>query len=506
MPAKQYLPDMQTRVIQAVMGKRWLEFPHIVMAVMAAGIILALATTSSYAQRGPKSVAELAERLQDAVVNISTTQTVAGPKGVPLPRVPEGSPFEEFFKEFFDKQQQGQPRRVNSLGSGFVIDPSGLIVTNNHVIEQADEIIVSFNDGQKLKVEEIVGRDSKTDLAILRVKPEKPLKAVSLGDSQKMRVGDWVMAIGNPFGLGGTVTVGIISAKKRDINAGPYDEFIQTDAAINRGNSGGPLFNMDGEVIGINTAIISPTGGSIGIGFAVPANNAAYVIEQLKKFGETRRGWLGVRIQTVTDSIAESLGMDAPTGALVASITEDSPAAKAGLEAGDVILNFDGQQIDSMRTLPRIVARTVVGDTIDIEVLRGEEKKTIKVTIGLLPEKTVAAKTPGEEPQAASEPKTTSLLGLSIALMSDELRARFKIDAEVKGVVVTKVEPDSSAAEKNIKAGDVIVEVTRSEVSKPSDVRKQVEAVKKSGRKSVLLLIDDGQGELRFVAVPVNDG
>ena len=235
MTAKYYLSEQQPRVISSVMAKCRAGILSGLIVVLIAGTFLILAAAPSYAQRGPKSVADLAERLQDAVVNISTTQIVAGPKGVPLPRVPEGSPFEEFFKEFFDKQQQGQPRRQNSLGSGFVIDPSGLIVTNNHVIEQANEIIVSFNDGQKLKVEEIVGRDSKTDLAILRVKPEKPLKAVSFGDSQKMRVGDWVMAIGNPFGLGGSVTVGIISAKKRDINAGPYDEFIQTDAAINRG-------------------------------------------------------------------------------------------------------------------------------------------------------------------------------------------------------------------------------------------------------------------------------
>ena len=270
-------------------------------------------------------------------------------------------------------------------------------------------------------------------------------------------------------------------------------------------NSGGPLFNMDGEVIGVNTAIISPTGGSIGIGFAVPSNTAVHVIDQLKKFGETRRGWLGVRIQTVTDSIAESLGMDEPTGALVASVTPDSPAAKAGIEAGDVILRFNNLDVEAMRGLPRIVARTRIGETVDVEILRGEKKKTVRVTIGRLPEQAVAAKTE-DKPTSEPEAKTTSLLGLSIAKMSDELRSRYKIGKDVKGVVVTEVEPESAAAEKNIKAGDVIVEVTRSEVTKPAQVRAEVDEVKKSGRKSVLFLIDDGKGELRFVALPVDGG
>jgi serine protease Do len=315
------------------------------------------------------------------------------------------------------------------------------------------------------------------------------------------------MAIGNPFGLGGTVTVGIISAKKRDINAGPYDEFLQTDAAINRGNSGGPLFNMQGEVIGVNTAIISPTGGSIGIGFAVPSNTATHIIEQLRKFGETRRGWLGVRIQTVTDTIAESLGMDEPEGALVASVTPDSPAADAGVEPGDVILKFDGQDIDSMRSLPRIVARTPIDKAVKVEILRGDKKMTLTVDIGRMPEQPVAASAKEDDKSDKKpEPKTKSLLGLSISKMTDELRSRFKIDSKVKGVVIIAVDPEGAAAEKNIQAGDVIVEVTRTEVSEPDEVDKEVEGVKKSGRKSVLLLIANAKGELRFVAVPVGDG
>ncbi|MCL4170902.1 UNVERIFIED_CONTAM: hypothetical protein GTU68_030060, partial [Idotea baltica] len=305
-----------------------------------------------------------------------------------MPEVPDGSPFQEFFEEFFNRQNPGedQARRVQSLGSGFVVDGTeGIIITNNHVIEGADEITANFNDGTKLKAE-IIGTDEKTDLAVLKVEPEAPLKAVSLGDSDSIRVGDWVMAIGNPFGLGGTVTVGIVSARNRDINSGPYDNFIQTDASINRGNSGGPLFDMDGNVIGINTAIISPSGGSIGIGFAIPAKTATRVIEQLREFGETRRGWLGVRIQEVTDEIAESLGMDEAMGALVAGVTDDGPAAKAKVEPGDVIVRFDGNEVETMRELPRMVAETAIGKDVEVIVLRKGEEVTISVTLERLEE------------------------------------------------------------------------------------------------------------------------
>lgn len=480
---------------------------HLIAAfVLLCATVLMLAMTSkAYSQveiRGPKSVADLAQRLQDAVVNISTTQTVKGSQGIPLPRVPKGSPFEDFFEDFFNNQRRpNRPRRVNSLGSGFVIDESGLIVTNNHVIDGADEIFVNFNDNTKLKVEKIIGTDSKTDIALLQVKSDKPLKALKFGDSNRMRVGDWVMAIGNPFGLGGTVTLGIISAKKRDINSGPYDEFIQTDAAINRGNSGGPLFNMEGDVIGLNTAIISPTGGSIGIGFAVPSNTATHVIDQLRRFGETRRGLLGVRIQSVTDSIAESLGMEKPTGALVASVTPGSPAESAGIKVGDVILTFDGKEVENMRILPKLVARTSIGKTVDVVILRDDNRETVTVTIGRMEERPtkVAAKT--EE----KEPEKTSLLGLSLSELTDELRTKFKIDKKVLGVVITEVSPDSDAAQKNIATGQVIVEVQGTKVKTPDEVKTQVAEKKKAGKKSVLLLIADGKGELRFVAVPVEE-
>jgi serine protease Do len=468
------------------------------------GLCLLLAAVPGLA-RGPASVADVAEGLQDAVVNISTTQTLQGPgEPGPMRKGPNGSPFEEFFDDFFeDEGPDGMPRKVSSLGSGFVIDPSGLIVTNNHVIEGADEIIVNFVDGSKLKVTKILGHDPKTDLALLKVEPKEPLKAVSFGNSSAMRVGDWVMAIGNPFGLGGSVTVGIISATKRDINAGPYDDFIQTDAAINRGNSGGPLFNMEGEVIGVNTAIISPTGGSIGIGFAVPSNTATKVLNQLKEYGETRRGWLGVHVQSVTEEIAEGLGLVEPMGALVASVAPDGPAAAAGIEAGDVILDFDGQEIDNMRDLPRAVVGTAIDKDVPVKLLRGGKTLNITVKIGRLPEDEAEEEDEIEETLPVA-PEGEDLLGLTIAPLTDDLREKYAISDKIDGVVITDVESDSPAARKNVKAGDVIVEVTQEEVHQPHDVIDRLRAVKRSGRGRVLLLLSDAKGELRFVAVPTS--
>jgi serine protease Do len=479
---------------------------------MAAGVVAVLAhaplLTTAFA-RGPDSVADIAEGLQDSVVNISTTQMLKGPaESNPTGPGPKGSPFEEFFDDFFDDEdKEGLPRKVSSLGSGFVIDPSGLVVTNNHVIEGADEIIINFTDGSKLKVIKILGHDPKTDLALLQVEPKKPLKAVTFGDSSKMRVGDWVMAIGNPFGLGGSVTVGIISATKRDINAGPYDDFLQTDAAINRGNSGGPLFNMDGQVIGVNTAIISPSGGSIGIGFAVPSNSAVKVVDQLKQYGETRRGWLGVHVQNVTQEIADSLGMPQPSGALVANVSPNSPASAAGLQPSDVILKFDGQPIENMRSLPRAVASTAIGKSVPVELLRKGQTVDVNVTVGRLPEDEEAedgAGTNGGGEEQETKPEREELLGLSIAPLTEELRNQYGIGRAVEGVVITEVKPDSPAAQKAVKPGDVIVEVTQEKVKQPQDVRARLLAVKKSGRRSVLLLLSDAKGELRFVAVPTS--
>ena len=461
-----------------------------------------LLSTASLAH-GPNSVADIAEGLQDAVVNISTTQTLKGSKdSTAAGPGPKGSPFEEFFDDFFDDEEKdGLPRKVSSLGSGFVIDPSGLIVTNNHVIEGADEIIINFTDGTKLKVTKILGHDPKTDLALLKVEPKKPLHAVTFGDSSKMRVGDWVMAIGNPFGLGGSVTVGIISATKRDINAGPYDDFLQTDAAINRGNSGGPLFNMDGQVIGVNTAIISPTGGSIGIGFAVPSNSAVQVVDQLKQYGETRRGWLGVHIQNVTDEVAESLGLQEPKGALVATVSPDSPAAAAGIQPSDVILSFDGEPIENMRSLPRAVAATAIGRSVPVEVLRKGQTVDLNVTVGRLPESDEAADTSQDDEQqdeGEAPPERQELLGLSISPLTDELRSQYGIGKTIDGVIITEVKPGSAAAQKDVKPGDVIVEVTQEKVRQPQDVLTRLNAVKKSGRRTVLLLLSDAKGELQI--------
>lgn len=475
------------------------------LLALAAGLVLT-APSMALAQRGPQSVAPVAEKLIEAVVNISTSQVARGPQGVPLPKVPKGSPFEEFFDDFFERRGGRVPpseRRVSSLGSGFVIDgKEGLVVTNNHVIEGADEIIINFHDGSKLKVDKIIGKDSKTDIALLKVSPRKPLPSVAFGASAHMRVGDWVMAIGNPFGLGGSLTVGVISATQRDINAGPYDDFLQTDAAINNGNSGGPLFNMDGEVIGVNTAIISPTGGSIGIGFAVPSDIAHLVVDQLKEYGETRRGWLGVRIQSVTEDIAETLGVSENTGALVAAVTPDSPAAKAGLEVGDLILHFDGKEVTRMRGLPRIVAQTPIDKAVDVEVLRKGEKRIFQVTVGRLSEEDeINAGLPQQQPEGPSS--QSGMIGLVVAPLTEELRAKYGLDAKVTGVVVTEVDPLGPAAEKNIKPGDVIVEAAQEPIETPQDLAARIEKVKKAGRSAVLLRVEDAKGELRFVAVPL---
>src|SRR5262249_33161057 len=353
-------------------------------ALIAGAVLLAPSLMEPAAARGPEGIADVAEQVIDAVVNISTSQTVDA-KGGPSLQLPPGSPFEELFEEFNknrrggDQNRERTPRRVNSLGSGFIIDPQGIVVTNNHVIAEADEINVILNDGTKLKAE-LIGKDQKTDIALLRVKPEKPLKGVKFGDSEKVRRGEWVIAIGNPFSFGGSVTAGIVSGRNRELNSGPYDNYIQTDAAINRGNSGGPLFNLDGEVIGINTAIISPSGGSIGIGFAVPTKTALPVIEQLREYRETRRGWLGGRIQQVNDEIAESLGMKQAHGALVAGVDDKGPAKPGGIEPGDVIVKFDGRDIKEMRDLPRVVADTPVGKDVEVVVIRKgkEETRTIK--------------------------------------------------------------------------------------------------------------------------------
>jgi serine protease Do len=484
-------------------ARRW------AMALAGTAVLLAPLSDTATAQgrAGPQSVAPLAERLIDAVVNISTTQTVKGPQGAPLPNVPKGSPFEEFFEDFFSKRNSRpqQDRKASSLGSGFVIDGrEGLIVTNHHVVDGADEITINFRDGSKLKVDKVLGKDTKTDLALLKVTPKKPLSATAFGSSEQMKVGDWVLAIGNPFGLGGSVSVGIISAKQRDINSGPYDDFLQTDAAINKGNSGGPLFNMDGEVIGVNTAIISPSGGSIGIGFAVPADVALSVIDQLRQYGETRRGWLGVKIQSVTEDLAESLGVKENTGALVSGVTPDGPADKAGVVAGDVVTRFDGREVTSTRGLPRLVSQTPIGKTVEIDVLRKGKKISMKVEVGRLQEDPEPAAANKRSDGGGTKPDGTGVvLGLSLAPLDDALRTKHKLDPKVKGLVVVEIDAKSRAAEKGIKVGDVIVEAAQEAVTSVEELGKAVDKVRRANRPNILLRVESGKGDVRFVAVPL---
>jgi serine protease Do len=494
----------------------------IALPMIAVFMLAASAANAQARSNAPDSFADLAQRLLPAVVNISTTQNIPdrqgpgqgpgqgqGPGARPGPEIPQfppGSPFEDFFRDFFDRQGRepnAPPRRATSLGSGFIFDAGGLVVTNNHVIQDADEINVILHDDTNLKAE-VVGRDSKTDLALLRVKTDKKLTAVPFGNSDEMRVGDWVVAIGNPFGLGGTVTAGIISARARDINAGPYDDFLQTDASINRGNSGGPMFNLKGEVIGINTAIFSPSGGSVGIGFAIPSTLAKSVVAQLRDYGRTRRGWLGVRIQGVTPEIAESLGLRGSNGALVASITPGGPAAEAGIQAGDVVLSFDNKEINEMRRLPRIVAETNIDQRVPVKLWRRGEEKTLQVKVGELEaaeEQGLLAAAPEETVPRTSAP-TVDALGMKLSGITTELRQQFELNENLKGVLVTEVAGNSPAAEKGLRPGDVIVEVGQEEVRSPEDVTKKIKAAKDGGRKSILLLVDR-QGDLRFVALGI---
>ncbi|SDB31887.1 DegQ family serine endoprotease [Belnapia rosea] len=460
----------------------------------------------------PPSFAPLARQLLPAVVNISTTQNAQAranrPDAPDMPQAPPGSPFEEFFRDFFNRNRPGQPgqpgqgpeqqrpRRAQSLGSGFVIDTSGIVVTNNHVIDGADEINVILQDNTTIRAE-LLGTDPRTDLAVLRIKTDKPLSAVQFGDSDTAQVGDWVLAIGNPFGLGGTVTAGIVSARGRDIRQGMYDDFIQTDAAINRGNSGGPLFNLEGKVVGINTAIYSPSGGSIGIGFSIPSNLARNITAQLRDGGKVRRGWLGVNIQQVTDEIAESLGLSGGgRGALVARAQEDGPAAQAGIKNGDVILRFNGQEVREMRTLPRVVAETPVGRPVPVVVWRDGREQTVNVTVGELPaEPQQAAATSAP---SASRPTELSGLGLRVAPISPETRERFSLKPDQRGVVIMEVSPDSPAAERELRPGDVIVEVQQERVTTPQEIQAKLEQLRRQNRPSALLLIETAQGQ-RFV-------
>ncbi|MFD2204048.1 Do family serine endopeptidase [Kiloniella antarctica] len=494
----------QVLVSRPILTKQGLQQWMIGIAVVIG--IMSMAFTAK-ARSAPDSFADLAEELLPTVVNVITSQKIEETTETDgQPQVPQGENFEEFFRDFFERRGGGrqpeQPRRGGAQGSGFVIDSAGLIVTNNHVIEGADEVAVRLQDGTVLEAK-VIGADEKTDLALLKVETDIKLPATSWGSSDESRIGDWVLAIGNPFGLGGSVSAGIISAHSRDIGSGPYDSFIQTDAAINRGNSGGPLFNMDGKVIGVNSAIYSPSGGSVGIGFSIPSVMAQHIIEQLRESGEVKRGWLGVQIQTVTEELAEGLRLDEPSGALVSSVTKGGPAEKAGVKVGDVILEFNNRKVPEMRKLPRMVAETSIGREVDVVVWRKGEKKTVSVDLGQLPDDVVASAAPSKTKKEEKKASKVADLGLYLGELDSETRQRFSISDSVNGVVITDVVPNSSAAEKSLRPGDIIVEVDQEEVTNPGQVASLVGKAKEAGFRVVTLLVFK-QGEYSWVAIKLD--
>ncbi len=431
-----------------------------------------------YAKNTPQSFADLAEKLMPSVVNISTTQIIKTKSNQFPFQFPPGSPFEDMFKEF----ERPQERKASSLGSGFVIKKNGIVVTNNHVIANADDIVVIVNNREYDA--KVLGADPYADVAVLQIESKETFTPVQFGDSDKARVGDWVVAIGNPFGLGGTVTSGIISARNRDINLTRYDDFIQTDASINQGNSGGPLFNLNGQVIGINTAILSPSGTSSGIGFAIPANAASNIINQLIKFGETKRGWLGVRIQQVTKEIAEVQQLKEPNGALIAGVSEGSPAEKSGIKPGDIILEFDGKKIKTMRNLPKIVANTEVGKNVNVKIWRNKKLISKQLVLGRLE----SSKEFLAENKKIKKPKYVEIEKLKISirdLTSDDIDQR-GLDKNLKGVVVTEISSKSPLSFL-LTSGDIIVELQSQAIENTKDLEKVSKNISKSSEKTLLI-------------------
>ncbi|MCY4179871.1 MAG: Do family serine endopeptidase [Litoreibacter sp.] len=470
------------------------------LQALAVGLALVMAQTIAAKAALPESFADLADEVSPSVVNITTSTTVAGGGNQgPAPIVPEGSPLEDFFQDFLDRQNRGdRPRQSSALGSGFVISADGYIVTNNHVIDKADEIEVEFFSGERL-VAELVGTDPKTDIALLKVDAPEDLPFVAFGNSDEMRVGDWVLAVGNPLGQGFSVSAGIVSQRGRELS-GAYDDFIQTDAAINKGNSGGPLFNMEGDVIGVNTAILSPSGGSIGIGFSMASNVVTRVVDQLQEFGETRRGWLGVRIQDVSEDVAEALELSAVRGALVTDVP-DGPGKDSGIEAGDVIVTFDGRVVEDTRELVRIVGNTAVGKAVDVEVIREGKPLTLAVTLGRREEAEAQA-----VPVAAdqSEPEEKTVMGMTVAVLNEELRGQLGLGDNAEGLLVKEVDEASDAFEKGLRAGDLIVEAGQEKVNAIADLEDKIEEARDAGRKSFLMLIRR-QGDPRFVALALDE-
>ena len=469
------------------------------MQALLLGLALVMAQTIAAKAQLPESFADLADQVSPSVVNITTSTNVAGVNQGPAPIVPEGSPLEDFFKDFLDRQNRGQrPRQSSALGSGFVISADGYIVTNNHVIDKADEIEVEFFSGEKLKAE-LIGTDPKTDIALLKVEADEDLPFVPFGDSDVARVGDWVMAVGNPLGQGFSVSVGIVSQRGRELS-GAYDDFIQTDAAINKSNSGGPLFNVQGEVIGVNTAILSPSGGSIGIGFSMASNVVTRVVDQLQEFGETRRGWLGVRIQDVSEDVAEALELSSATGALVTDVP-DGPGKEAGILAGDVIKTFDGREVEDTRELVRIVGNTAVGKAVDVDIVREGEEITLAVTLGRREEAEAQA-----VPVVADRgtPTEKEIMGMTLSVLNPELREQLGLDEDAEGLVVTDVSEESDAFEKGLRAGDLVVEAGQQKVESLKDLEDRIEEARDAGRKSFLMLIRR-QGDPRFVALSLEE-
>ena len=475
--------------------------PLRLVAALGLGLTLALSPVGeAFARGAPESFADLAADVSPSVVNITTSAVVAAPTGGG-PIVPEGSPFEDFFRDFMVPEGEGgnEAQRQQALGSGFVISADGFIVTNNHVIDGADEIEIEFFDKTRLKAT-LVGRDPKTDIALLKVESDAELPFVSFGDSDTMRVGDWVMAMGNPLGQGFSVSAGIVSARGRELS-GSYDDFLQTDAAINKGNSGGPLFNMDGDVVGVNTAILSPTGGSIGIGFSMASNVVTKVVAQLKEFGETRRGWLGVRIQDVTPDVAEAMNLSVAQGALITDVPE-GPAKDAGLLAGDVITTFNGKTIADVRDLTRTVADSPIGEAVPVVVLREGNEMTIDVTLGRRETAEGEAEAEGELGAVPEAPVQSEVLGMTLKPIDGPTAQELGLPAGSEGLAVVNVDAASEAAAKGLSRGDIIVEAGQRPVTSLKDLNDRIEEAKAGGRKSMLLLVRR-DGDPRFVALSV---
>jgi serine protease Do len=469
-----------------------------VVRVFAVVLAAVLSLSQAFARGAPDSFSGLAERLSPAVVNIATQSADKARDGALDLTAPPGSPLENILRSFRGGNKE-TPQRVQSLGSGFIIDAAGIIVTNNHVIADAVEITVGLSDGSRLAAE-VIGRDPKTDIALLRIKPRRPLIAVGFGDSDTAKVGDWVLAIGNPFGLGGSVTAGIISARNRELAAELYDDFIQTDAAINRGNSGGPLFDMDGRVIGLNAAIISPTGGSIGIGFAIPSNTVAKVVAQLREYGSTRRGWIGVNVQGLTDDIAEGLLASASRGALVQGVSGGGPAAQGGLRRGDIVVKFDGKDVADDRVMQRFVIETQVGRVVPVSVLRRGKPVVLNVKVASREAHDHAQVAQAARPPAAMPRPQPSSLGLKLSALTPEMRVRYRVPMALDGLLVVAVDRGTSASDNDIRPGDIIIEVGQEPVKTAQDLNAKIAGAKKAQRKVVLLTLSRA-GELSFRAL-----